>query len=637
MWSSLPQHTQAAVPAGGQSDSLRERLAALKHWRLAQLLDREPFYVSVVGHTSSFPSLDSPEEPPILQRIQDRFGGLQNHDVCSVLILGPSGVGKSTVLRQLERCYWETFDESAIGEKPQVIPIYLALRECGLPQHRELTPRQVALQSQERFLKEEDFKELDQVQVECLWMFDGYDEMGGSPQPICRVLEDCRLSIVTCDQDFVDVTLQGRVWTYLRPSGNPRFLVHDILYLRNFERPRILEYFQQTVGEDLKTVLQPRLKGFAKMIDSVPAIRELVSNPLMLSLFVRQVPTWTKKFPQLKSLPEDEETRIVLTSTEILESFVMDYYSTSRDLLMQESGWPSGFEVKFSHQCESFCKRLALLMLQEGTIVADPAREPFRKLFPSESDSLEARMASYLLRAIPLERRLDDKLTFLHKAVWEYYVALSNTTIVEPSSEESLAAPEPDTVNEKERLSRLVQTLGTRSWTQYRALLHKHAELIATQPDAMRAYVDIIFYSRDRRADASEDNKLITAASNAVSVLNYGALSNLFAFRFDEVRDWSRIRIPYANLNQARLLNCDFSCSMLSHCTFLGAILDGSHFDGADLTEGRADDNPVVIETSEIGHGPFLSPDGLLLAVSLKLHHPSLECKDRRVRCYHGG
>jgi len=164
-------------------------------------------------------------------------------------------------------------------------------------------------------------------------------------------------------------------------------------------------------------------------------------------------------------------------------------------------------------------------------------------------------------------------------------------------------------------LLQLVETLGIRPITQDSDLLRKHAELIADHPSTKQAYVDLILSTRHHRSlPEAVDQKLVIAASNAISILNYGALRQLFSFRFVDVRDWSGVRIPYANLNYAQMPSCNFNGSDLSHCTLFHAVLHGSTFRGADLAGARVGEYAPLRGHADEILGLVFSPDGRFLA-----------------------
>lgn len=156
--------------------------------------------------------------------------------------------------------------------------------------------------------------------------------------------------------------------------------------------------------------------------------------------------------------------------------------------------------------------------------------------------------------------------------------------------------------------------LGTESISHNKESIRDYALRIARGEHSRQSYIDLILATREIAPDESKDAQLVRAASNAISILNYGSLSNLFPFWFGEVRDWSRIRVPGANLNYAQAIECNFDSSDLSHCTMLHAVLTGSTFHGADMRGvSFGCKGPLLGHKSPLTSIAF-SPDGTLLA-----------------------
>jgi len=162
------------------------------------------------------------------------------------------------------------------------------------------------------------------------------------------------------------------------------------------------------------------------------------------------------------------------------------------------------------------------------------------------------------------------------------------------SSLEHKATADPDELMllplETLTLEDLVLDLGASLRSSDRQFLHSHAEQIARNLPLKQVYIDLILSTRTAAPYPTADEQLLTAASNAISILNYGGLVHLFPFRFDEVQDWSRIRVPYANLSHAQILNCNFNDSDLSHCIFFRSVLRNSSFCRANLANVTVDE-----------------------------------------------
>jgi len=165
-----------------------------------------------------------------------------------------------------------------------------------------------------------------------------------------------------------------------------------------------------------------------------------------------------------------------------------------------------------------------------------------------------------------------------------------------------------------------VETLGLHLFTLNLEQLHRHAQFIANNLSIKQAYIDLVLATRSTGVSEEHDKKCVIAASNAISVLNYGGLSGLFPFQFHEVGDWSGIRVPNANLNFAQVLECNFNNSDLSNCTLVQAVLRGSSFRGANLKAAilkAVGPQPCIPamqgHTSQVSSVAF-SPDGRYFA-----------------------
>jgi len=130
----------------------------------------------------------------------------------------------------------------------------------------------------------------------------------------------------------------------------------------------------------------------------------------------------------------------------------------------------------------------------------------------------------------------------------------------------------------------LIERLGHTLFTNDQELLLQHAEQIAEEiartGDAttpIQRYVDLIFSTRTKIHDDPElDAKLVTAASNAISLLNYGSLCGVLDFQLCKYRDWSYCRIPGANLNCAVFA----PDTLFDHTDLSNTSLFRTHFHG---------------------------------------------------------
>jgi len=200
---------------------------------------------------------------------------------------------------------------------------------------------------------------------------------------------------------------------------------------------------------------------------------------------------------------------------------------------------------------------------------------------------------------------LEEKLDYLVRVNASSIATQRSSFAVEP------AADQKDITSE---IASLIDSLGIGLFTEDQELLQEHAQAIADKPSTKQVYIDLILTTRNKFANEEFDEKLVVAASNAMSILNYGELKELFPFQFRGVKDWSGIRVPYANLNCAQIFGCNFDNSDLSHCTLVQAALRGSSFRGAKLSRvWTGECAPLRGHASHVMTLDF-SPDGASLA-----------------------
>jgi len=631
--------------------TLKQRIAKLKEVR--EKVKLESFYVEILCGKSRDDVSEG--ELPVKNAVDKIFEEQKSKDkTCSVLLLGPSGAGKSVAMKQIERMYWEKLKLDELGGKEkQFIPFFLELKNVALPQYAGKSLHEVALLELGGHLTMDDIEQLESLSLRPIWIFDAYDEMG-SIQSLANALFVSGLSIVSCRQQFIDGILAGEMQMYLFPRDDyENYFDSEVRYLRPFNSAQIRTFIEKMLEADPKLAKHGSADVFDRGVHSHPSLAELASHPYMLKLIVGQLPRLADKYPSIKSAMQGEESfrshepgrssfrahsfRERVKVTEILNNFVTSYFERSQRKLIQQPDWPARFELQFTQRCRTFCQDLALAMFsqKEKTYVASVHDERFAKMFAFDPTTPEGLKHSFVLQSVPLESVDNIHWAFHHKALWEYFYACCNVAgSTQTGDGEEVPEPMPDvkdgnhpsggssstavTASKDEPKQplyvSLIRTLGLDVFTQDRDLLHKHAELLAESPDTRNAYIMLVLASRKKLADEEEDRKLCIAASNAISVLNYGGLAEMFPFTFAQVRDWSGIRISHANLNHAKIVHCNLDGADLSHCTLVQAALTGSTFRKANLTGVHTRENVVFRGHSARVNQVCFSPDGMTLA-----------------------
>jgi len=145
----------------------------------------------------------------------------------------------------------------------------------------------------------------------------------------------------------------------------------------------------------------------------------------------------------------------------------------------------------------------------------------------------------------------------------------------------------PSDYNPKHYLE-LIEVLGDTLFTQDQDALHKYAVAISKSEQvqvSIRQHAELVLSSCHKFEDNPDmDRKLVVAASNAVSALNYGSISGVLYFQLDWIKDWSHCRIPYANLSMAFLNHCNFDYADLSSATMYMCRINRCSFRHAILS-----------------------------------------------------
>jgi len=150
----------------------------------------------------------------------------------------------------------------------------------------------------------------------------------------------------------------------------------------------------------------------------------------------------------------------------------------------------------------------------------------------------------------------------------------------------------------------LIECLGHTCITQDQAMLFQFARQLQEQvadwvalctslsdssegvavPSPLQRYIELVLSTRHKLEDNPEmDQRLMIAASNAISILSYAYQCGMTEFQFSDVGDFSYCRIPYANFNTSSLSGCNFDYADLSEASFYKAFLRGASFRSANL------------------------------------------------------
>jgi len=556
------------------------RLVELRAQR--QIFNSDPLYVPLIcGRSRAFTK--DQVEPTIEEVVRSMFRNQSTTEdsVVSLLLVGASGSGKTCAMKSVERMFWEGFDLAKIGHSRQFVPLYVDLRELdALGPTKSL--HAYAARSSRGLLLESDFlrNEFHQLQVDLVWLLDGYDGLGAKER-FSVLYQKCVYSIVSCTLHHFDSIVRHRLSDYLGIRRVHTAVIEPmIFYLRSFDPNQMRSLVSKTLRHDhyLSRVCTYTAEDVVRALMALPSLYSLATRPLYLKLILRQLPSLAATYPAVKQALEDATVAAAPSAKAdervhciaIIRTFIRTYLEEQVERLCandqsREITALIGAREEFFSQCQEACERIALLMFKQ----AEP--KPYLTTHPIHA----VQVSNPVFMALPLHHVGNTYWEFNHKALWEYYLASCTMYRADLSESETKSGGDP--------LWKLVETLGTQLFVQNPDLLHLHAEVLAESEATQKAYVDIIFLTRNQLESKVKDDRLVIAASNAISVLNYGGLCGLINFRFSDYIDWSRIRVPQANLNCAQILQCNFDHAQLTKATMVNALLQGSSFRNAIL------------------------------------------------------
>jgi len=579
-----------------------------------------------------------------------------------IVIVAPTGAGKTTLIHRLELLLWKRLKLSD-SEQPanQYIPLVLDLKLIQMDSGKD-DRHNTALVGQ---LTTDDLMEvMSSTTLQPIWLLDGFDEIA-SPHQSPSIGFTRQLGgkfVITCGEPYFNDVLHGNVSSLLKPFASNlasrRWSIRR--YLKPLNDSQIKLFIEKMVNEKPSitntasageihaalTVLCQRMKAaryplFLRLIlDQLSDILidfPDVAEALMKAASVSEGSTSSTSRPQANVRSADIVARMMyphLNILRIVRRYCTSFFDESQKRLMCHISWPKNIAPNFGQMCHLMCEEIAVAMCRspnsycvhldqvlpmEVVTCADPQSDETKLSSPQQIEQW------FVLQAIPLQKIGENVWSFHHRLLRDYFLTCRNTLSMLASDEAHSYLSTSPAIEMKttfvdvypvESLTNLVKSLGLMLFTQDRDLLHMHAIAIRDQPDLLQAYVAVVHASRQPRADPREDQLLVTAASNAISILNYGTVHGLIrAFSFRKVQDWSGIRVPSCNLNLAQLTKCNFDHANLSNATMFRALLYETSMRGAYLNGvSTLEIPPLRPMLDSITTAVCFSPDGSLLA-----------------------
>ncbi|KAG0371613.1 hypothetical protein BGX24_001430, partial [Mortierella sp. AD032] len=388
--------------------------ARLKKLRLKRLEARPvPNYIPSRAKDTL---LDSDDDClPLMEKVQEFLD--RNRSV--FLLLGNSGTGKSTFLRQLERELWLSYKPG--GRIPLHIDLpYIDHPEC------DLIEKQLR---QYNFLDDEIRRLLEYRQF--VIICDGYDECRLTTNLYTinglgrRGQQEVKM-IISCRSTFLGREYYGRFQPYgsdpYHDSSSDLFEEATIVPFSEADITRFVQQHFLDAQEQESKDNQPNWTSshFMSIISTIPDMPTLVKNPFMLSLALKVLP----------SLPKKELDRIQATSVRLLGTFVNQWIKISKVRLERSTLSPEisavfeeilQSEAGFEGCVELFLIRLAEAMSQNQNChhVVEYEHSKHKKSWKAEFFAQWTK-PTLLRDASPLTKT-GNQHRFVHSAFFAYF------------------------------------------------------------------------------------------------------------------------------------------------------------------------------------------------------------------------
>ncbi|KAF9287714.1 hypothetical protein BGZ68_001383 [Mortierella alpina] len=525
-----------------------------------------------------------------------------------LLLLGESGVGKSTFNLELERHLWRRYHKSSR------IPLFISLPAIDHPEQDLIAKHLRKLQFEESQIRELRNRTF-------VLICDGYDES----QQTHNLYRTNRLNeegewqaqmVISCRTEYLGLDYKDQFQPGTRNRSSDHNQFQEVVVVP-FNEAQIDEYIKKFVA--LEKPLWSAEK-YSSVLTNIPSLRELVKNPFLLKVSLDVLPRLVD--PEWKNFAAvDSITRVAL-----YDQFVEQWFERGKKRLVekgmseQERKEFEGLSSEgFMRNGIAFLKKLATAIYdnQGGNPVVQYSRVEDEG---SWKEKLFGREDMQLLRdASPLARS-GNQYRFIHRSILEYALAravfeplyggmsVNETDELTVTSERrgsinsaysfELHGAMADVVDSFDQGPDPESPLVRRSFVGEPSILQFLEERAQQEPmfkKQLRAFVEA----------SKTERKWRTAAANAITILVRAGV------QFNGA-DLQGIQIPGADLSfgvfdSAQLHKADLRKAKLSNIWLRKAILIEARMSGAEFGE-----LPYLQEDDSVSHCIY-SPDGKTL------------------------
>ncbi|KAG9324010.1 hypothetical protein KVV02_003489 [Mortierella alpina] len=531
-----------------------------------------------------------------------------------LLLLGESGIGKSTFNMRLELQLWSEYKKHT-GR----IPLFINLPAIDRPEQDLIAKQLRKLQFEEPQIRELKRRKF-------VLICDGYDESQQMHNLYTSNLLDKKEEwqaqmVISCRSEYAGTDYKHRFQPGDRNQPSTLGQLQEAVVMP-FDWVQIKKYIKSFV--ELEKPLWSA-ENYIRELENFSSLRDLVKNPFLLKLSLDVLPRLVEH--EQKDLTDAKVTRVAL-----YDQFVEQWLEREKKRLVEKEmsvqerkAFQSLSDGGFALHGISFLKRLAADVYdkQGGNPVIEYSRTDdegsWKHKYFGQEDNIQL-----LREACPLTKS-GNQYRFIHRSILEY--ALARAVFEPRNGGIGVEKTEPAISTLKRRGS-----VDSAYSFLIEGALQDSADPIEQGPDpdsplARRYYVDepSILQFLDERLqkepdfrkqllayiDASKSQKTLRiAAANAITIL----VRSGEQFNSADLQD---IRIPGANLSlgmfdSAQLQNADLRKVKLSSVWLGGANLSGARMSGVEFGE-----LPYLQEDAAVSRCIY-SPDGTILMTILE-------------------
>jgi len=486
------------------------------------------------------------------------------------LLIGASGIGKTTFSQYLENNLLKK------NYKTIFIPIWINLKTLKNSNEKLI---------EEIFEKHNLQPYMNHLKTEnIIFILDGLDEINQINSIIkANNLDQFRNAkfLVTCNQDYFNSSkLENSSINFFFPQIPEELFT--LTFLMPFDNNDKIHFMNNYLN--LKPEAEEKEKFILKQFETIfiqyENLAEITTNPLILFMICKIVTylpnlisqkTKLKKFDiynqfikywfknkienyQFNRINNNDENISNSNSDEKLNESVNELFKLcvefSIDIFLKT-------KLNFNNQLLSNFNNL--------TYTKDQLIKTFDKLKCVNNNKSE--YMNDFIKWIPIKKVGENQFDFIHNSIIEFFISFRIL--------EEFNMIDDENFNVYSSFEKLL--FNQLDISKYPGILAFIIESFEDQPDFEKKLWKFVFDSKYR-------TDIDYLSSNSITILNY---SNKVLF----CKDYSNVRIPFADIRSSVLKDCNFSNCLMSYCNLMNSDISYCNFTNADLSNAKIINN----------------------------------------------